>query len=140
MNLNFLKKLRVFTSLLFFVLTSLLFLDFTSSLSTALFSSVTYMEFIPSLLKFVRLLTFTSIGFLAIILLTVFFGRAYCSSVCPLGTLQDIISFIAKIISKKKKYKFSKPLNKLSDISRNDCDISSRLSAIASFDFTSRIK
>jgi len=113
MNLGFLKKLRVFVSLLFFVLTSLLFLDFTSSLSTALFSSITYLEFVPSLLKFVNLLTFTSIGFLIILILNIFFGRVYCSTICPLGTLQDIISFFGKKFSKKKKFKFSKPLNKL---------------------------
>ncbi len=113
MNLGFLKKLRVFVSLLFFFLTSLLFLDFTSSLSTALFSSVTYLEFVPSLLKFVNLFTFTSVGFLIILFLTAFFGRVYCSTVCPLGTVQDIISFFSIRIRKKRKFKFSQPLNKL---------------------------
>lgn len=33
--------------------------------------------------------------------------------VCPLGALQDIISFISKKINKRKKYKFSKPQTKL---------------------------
>jgi len=112
MNLAFLKKLRVFVSLLFFVLTALLFLDFTGSLSTAVFSSVTYMEFMPSLIKFVKLLSFTSIGFAVILLVNIFVGRVYCSAICPMGTLQDIISFFSKKINKRKKYKFAKPWNK----------------------------
>jgi ferredoxin len=113
MNLSFLKKLRVFISLLFLILTALLFLDFTGTLSTALFNSVTYLEFLPSLLKFINLLTFTSAGFLIIVILTFFFGRVYCSTICPMGTLQDVISFISKKFGKKKKYKYSKPYNKL---------------------------
>lgn len=113
MNLSFLKKVRVFVSLLFFGLTALLFIDFTGSLSAALFNSVTYMEFVPSLLKFINLLAFTSVGFVIILLLTFFSGRVYCSSVCPMGTLQDIISYISRRINKRKKYKFAKPWNKL---------------------------
>lgn len=113
MNLTFLKKLRVFISLLFFLLTALLFIDFTGSLSTALFNSVTYMEFVPSLLKFVNLLTFSSIGFAVILIVTALYGRVYCSAICPMGTLQDIISFFSKKINKKKKYKFTRPWNKL---------------------------
>ncbi len=113
MNFSILKKVRVFVSLLFFLLTAILFIDFTGSLSTAIFNSVTYMEFVPSLLKFINLLTFTSAGFLIILALTFFSGRVYCSSVCPMGTLQDIISYISKRIHKRKKYKFAKPWNKL---------------------------
>ena len=113
MNLSFLKKIRVFVSLLFLLLTSILFLDFTGTLSTALFNSVTYLEFLPSLLKFINLLTFTSAGFIIILVLTLFFGRVYCSTICPMGTLQDIISSVSKRFNKKKKYKYSQPYNKL---------------------------
>jgi ferredoxin len=113
MKLSFLKKLRVFISILFFLLTALLFLDFTGTLSTALFNSVTYLEFLPSLLKFINLLAFSSAGFLLILLLTFFFGRVYCSTVCPMGTLQDVISFFSKKFNKKKKFKHSRPYNVL---------------------------
>ncbi len=109
MRLGFLKKVRVFVSLLFFFLTFLLFVDFTGTLSTALFNSVTYLEFVPSLLKFINLVTFASAGFIIVLASTFLFGRVYCSSICPLGTLQDIISYISKRFNKKKKYKFSKP-------------------------------
>jgi iron complex transport system permease protein len=39
-----------------------------------------------------------------LIILTLLLGRVYCSVICPLGVLQDIISWFA---SKRKKYRFS---------------------------------
>ena len=37
--------------------------------------------------------------------LAISFGRIYCSSICPLGTLQDVFSFIHKKLKKKKYFK-----------------------------------
>jgi ferredoxin len=111
MNLAWLKKLRIAVSLLFFAATAFLFMDFTHSLATALYVPVTYLEFIPSLLKFLVLGTLTSAGFIIILLLTLIFGRIYCSTVCPLGTLQDFISHFSMKWKKNKKYKFSRPLD-----------------------------
>jgi len=39
------------------------------------------------------------------------FGRIYCSSICPMGVFQDIISWFSKKFNKKKRYKFSPPKN-----------------------------
>ncbi len=36
------------------------------------------------------------------------FGRVYCSSICPIGTIQDISSYLARKIKKKKKFTYSK--------------------------------
>ncbi len=113
MNLAWLKKLRIVVSLLFFVATTLLFIDFAHLLSAALFTPINYLEFIPSLLKFLALGTLASAGFLVVLLLTLLFGRVYCSTVCPLGTLQDFISYFSLKWRKKKKYKYSQPLNTL---------------------------
>ncbi len=44
-------------------------------------------------------------GALAIIILTLLFGRVFCSMICPFGILQDIISFIGRKIFRKKKFK-----------------------------------
>lgn len=49
---------------------------------------------------------FLSLNFIAIIILlvlTLFFGRVYCSVICPLGIFQDIILRLRKILSGKKK-------------------------------------
>ncbi len=111
MKLGFLKKIRVAVSLVFFVGTAILFLDFTHTISDAFFGPVAYLEFLPSLLKFLAVTSFTPIGFAIILILSLFFGRVYCSSVCPLGTMQDIFTFIRRKTKKRHKFKFSKPLN-----------------------------
>jgi ferredoxin len=43
-------------------------------------------------------------GFVFVLILTLLFGRIYCSSVCPLGTLQDIISRLSFRLNKNKYY------------------------------------
>jgi len=108
MKFSFLKKIRVAVTLIFFLLTALIFLDFTNSLSPGLINSVFYLQFIPSILKFFTAFSIAAIGFLLVVILTMLFGRVYCSSICPLGTLQDIISFIIKKVKKKKYYYHSK--------------------------------
>ena len=49
------------------------------------------------------LLTFSAAGFIIILILTVLFGRVYCSTICPLGFLQDVINFAGKKIKGKKR-------------------------------------
>ena len=49
-----------------------------------------------------------STGFIVVLVLTFIFGRVYCSSICPLGTLQDIISRIAININRQKFFSFLK--------------------------------
>ena len=44
-------------------------------------------------------------GFIVVILFTILFGRIYCSSVCPLGTLQDIVSRFALFLNKNKYFR-----------------------------------
>lgn len=46
------------------------------------------------------------------LLLTFVFGRVYCSTVCPLGTMQDIISYIGRRTSKRAHgYHYTRPYN-----------------------------
>ncbi|MDE5647151.1 MAG: 4Fe-4S binding protein [Muribaculaceae bacterium] len=46
------------------------------------------------------------------LLLTFVFGRIYCSTVCPLGTMQDMISYIARRTTQRKhRYRFRRPHN-----------------------------
>src|SRR5665811_697828 len=105
MNVTVLKKIRVVVSLLFFLLTLSLFLDYRNILPPSLYSKVLFLQFIPSFIKFTSIAGLSAIGFIVILLLTLFSGRIYCSSICPLGTLQDVVSFISKKMKKKKKKK-----------------------------------
>ena len=56
------------------------------------------MQFLPALLA-------VNVGVVSVLLvLTLLFGRVYCSVICPLGVFQDVVSWIA---GKRKKNRFS---------------------------------
>lgn len=95
-----LKKLRITLAIICFTLITLLFLDFTGTLH-AWFGWMAKLQFVPALLAS------GSITVLAIIIVTMTFGRIYCSILCPLGVYQDGIS---RMVEKRKKnrYKFKK--------------------------------
>lgn len=111
MNLSVFKKVRVIVSLIFFLLLTYIFLDFRNNFPFQFVNGITFLQFLPSVLKFIAALGISASGFIIIILLTVLFGRVYCSGICPLGTLQDIISRLSKKFNRKKRYKFTKPHN-----------------------------
>lgn len=97
--MNILRRLRVTLAAVFFTLITLLFLDFTGTLHTWL-GWLAKIQFLPALLAL-------NVGVVvALVLLTLVFGRIYCSVVCPLGVMQDVVSWISGR-RKKHKYRFS---------------------------------
>lgn len=106
-----LKKIRVFVSLLFFFLTAILFLDIYEYFSSDVFSSVLFLQFIPSLLDFLSIPSLAAIGFIIVLVLVALLGRVYCSAICPMGTLIDIISYRKKRLKKSNNYIYDPPLN-----------------------------
>ena len=102
-----LRRLRIGISALLFVLISFFFLDFAEILPNS-FHRLAHLQFIPAVLSL-------SIGILLfLIVLTLLFGRVYCSTICPMGILQDVIARISKSTGKKKKrYSYSPAKNKL---------------------------
>lgn len=95
-----LKFFRVFAALSVFVCLSALFLDFTETVPSSV-HRLAHLQIVP-LLKSQMML-----GLLLWLVLTLLFGRIYCSVLCPLGILQDMISRAAKAVRRKKmKYKF----------------------------------
>lgn len=108
MHLKILKPIRVGFSLVFFFLLLFVFIDCWAIFSASVIQSILFFQFIPSLIKFIGLFTITSSGFIVIISLTLLFGRIYCSSFCPLGTLNDLIIGIYGRITKKK-FKYQNP-------------------------------
>lgn len=118
MKLAYLKKIRVVLSLLFFLAVLFVFLDFHNLFSEKATNSILYLQFAPSILKFITVLGIGALGFVIVLALTMLFGRVYCSSICPLGTLQDLITYVSKKVQKrknrkKKVFRFEKPYNKL---------------------------
>lgn len=109
-----LRKVRLVIALLFLVLTLFLLLDFTGILPTRVYTTIIAFQFVPSLLKFITSLTIGTAAFILIMVATTLIGRVYCSAVCPLGLLQDVIVRIKKRIPKKKlRYKYNKAYNVL---------------------------
>ena len=94
-----LRKLRIIIATIFFSLITLLFLDFTGTLH-GWFGWLTKIQFLPAVMA----LNLGVVIFL--IALTLIFGRVYCSTICPLGVMQDLISWFAGK-RKKNRFKFS---------------------------------
>ena len=95
-----LRKTRVFLATIFFVGVTLLFLDLTGALHAWL-GWMAKVQFLPAVLSM-------NLAVIAgLIILTLLFGRVYCSIICPLGVMQDIISWINKKFHKKARFRFS---------------------------------
>lgn len=100
-----LRKIRIALSVLLFALITFYFLDFADLLPNS-FHVVAHLQFIPALLSL-------SVGLLVfLVILTLLFGRVYCSTICPMGVYQDIVRCVALFFSKKRKrYPFSPAKN-----------------------------
>ncbi len=98
--------MRVVVALIFLALSTLLFLNFEWMGETPLATAALYPQFVPSFLKFTQTLGWAATGFLVVLILTLLFGRIYCSMICPLGTLQDIVIRIAIKLRWPRRVKF----------------------------------
>lgn len=95
-----LRKIRIAVSLVLFLLITAYFVDFAGKLPDRL-SFLTDLQFFPALLAV------HVVVILFWIVLTLLFGRVYCSSLCPMGIFQDIVAWFRK--KKHKKYGYRKP-------------------------------
>jgi ferredoxin len=107
MKFAYLKKIRIAVSLLFLSFIVFIFIDIMGLIPPSGYQSVLFLQFIPSLLSFLTGAGIAAAGFIIVIVLTLLFGRVYCSSICPLGTLQDIIIYIGKKFRRKRRFSFS---------------------------------
>ncbi len=95
-----LRKIRIILASAFFIGVTLLFLDFTGTIHAWL-GWMAKVQFLPALLA-------ANFGIVVVLLiLTLLFGRVYCSVICPLGVMQDIISWIHGKTKKKNRFRFS---------------------------------
>lgn len=94
-----LRKIRTTLAILCFALITLLFLDFTGSLH-AWFGWLAKIQFLPALLAL-------HLGIVAaLVVVTLLFGRIYCSVICPLGVLQDLIAWLGGR-GRKRRYRYT---------------------------------
>ena len=97
-----LKKIRVLLATLCLVAITLLFLDFTGTLHHWL-GWLAKIQFLPAVLAL------NLVVIIALLLVTILFGRIYCSVICPLGVFQDGVANLSKK-GKKGKYSYSKEM------------------------------
>lgn len=95
-----LRKIRTILAAVVLVLITLLFLDFTGTLHCWL-GWLAKIQFLPAVMAL------NVIVVVALVLLTLVFGRIYCSVICPLGIFQDVL---ARFHRKKNKYSYSAEL------------------------------
>jgi polyferredoxin len=110
MTSSFLRKFRIGFSAVILVCFILVFTDFRSLIPEKFINYLLYLQFIPSVIKYVHLKTLAAGGWIVVILLTLLSGRTYCSFLCPLGIGQDLFSRIGGKIKKKfRRFGFKKP-------------------------------
>lgn len=98
-----LRRLRITVASVFFLSLLFIFLDFTG-ISHPWLGWMAKFQFIPALLA-------VNIAIIAgLTVLTLLFGRIYCSVICPLGVFQDIISRLA-LKFRKKRFHYSPALH-----------------------------
>ena len=98
-----LKKIRTALAAVFFVLITLLFLDFTGTLHHWL-GWMAKIQFLPAVLAL------NAAVIIGLVVLTLVFGRIYCSVICPLGVFQDVIAWLHNR-RKKNRYTYSKAIS-----------------------------
>ncbi|MDR2621351.1 MAG: 4Fe-4S binding protein [Dysgonamonadaceae bacterium] len=106
MKFNILKTIRIILALLIFIPLLLYFCDFANVLPQSL-HALAHIQVVPAILA-------GSAGILiGLFLLTFLLGRVYCSVICPLGILQDIIAWFTRRGKKKNKkrrwFAYAKP-------------------------------
>lgn len=94
-----LKRTRQIIAVISIVLVTLLFLDFTGTVH-AWFGWMAKIQFLPALMAL------NAGVIIGLILLTLVFGRIYCSVICPLGIMQDGFGWLGKK-AKRNRYSYS---------------------------------
>lgn len=90
-----LKKIRISVAVITLVAMTLLFLDFTG-FARAHWGWLARVQLVPALLSL------NVIVILSLVILTLIFGRLYCSVICPLGIYQDVINRLRSIFGGRK--------------------------------------
>ena len=99
---QFIRRFRVLFSLLFLIGITCFFTAIRVQ-SVQWFSWLLKVQFVPALLS-VFIASLWALA--AILLLTLLFGRIYCSLLCPMGIFQDVVIRISNLFKTKKQKRF----------------------------------
>ena len=104
-----LKRLRVVISIFMMILLTAYLLHSFNAGAPQSHNWIATTQFLPDLLKLLAMgiIILPTIGLVTIIILTLLFGRVYCSMICPLGILQDIISWFKRRVTPRRMHGYS---------------------------------
>ena len=114
---NPLKIIRIALAGLTFVGLSVAFVDFRGFAPPILGHALAHTQFVPGLVSLSVGAGIGALIFVIGLLVALAIGRIYCSAICPLGVLQDVIARIGGWLRRKKKFlPYAKPHTKLRHI------------------------
>ncbi len=100
-----LRKIRILLATVTFVCMTWLFVDFTGTSA-----DLPWLLWLPKLQLLEAVLAVNVVAIVFLVVLTLVFGRIYCSVLCPLGIMMDIFGWLGKK-AKKNRYTYSKALS-----------------------------
>ena len=112
MSPKILSGIRITAALIFFLPLIFYFVDFAGIMPQN-FAFALKLQFVPAILAGAWLYV------AAVMILTLLFGRIYCSAICPFGVMMDCVSHISgrgkkkNFKNKDKRYAYSRPHNVL---------------------------
>ncbi|MDR0901454.1 MAG: 4Fe-4S binding protein, partial [Opitutaceae bacterium] len=100
---NIPKLIRVVVAAACFATVLVAFLDYRDFVPAAPKHAIAAVQFVPSAVELGAGMAL-SVACIVILAATLALGRVYCSTLCPLGVFQDIVSRVAKKFRPKKKF------------------------------------
>jgi len=110
---SILRILRIFFATVIIIPFTFLFIDFGRSELREIWV-LSEIQIVPAFMTLISGALGALLLLLVLFLITLLFGRIYCSVLCPFGIMQDVIASIfneGKKKNKRKKYKYSAPTN-----------------------------
>ncbi len=100
-----LRKIRITLAAVTFICITWLFVDFTGTSQ-----QIPWMTWLPKMQLLEAILAVNVVALIILAVITLVFGRIYCSIICPLGIMQDVFGWLGKKV-KKNRYSFSKAMS-----------------------------
>ncbi len=104
-----LRLTRLVVSTLMALAVAAVFLDLGHVIPPSWTSVLTSLQLAPALLKTLTAFGLATAGLVFLLALTLLFGRIYCSHLCPLGVLQDIVIWFRKRNLKHRRFPYARP-------------------------------
>lgn len=99
------KKIRRIVSVLFFLLFIAATQDVFQGIAPSVKKAILSVQIVPAVMQAFHSPGFLLLGAAVVLLVSFMYGRLYCSTICPLGFIQDVFIFLHRKL--KKRFRFS---------------------------------